>query len=57
MAKFKIKSESQEVLARMLQSEAKKLNIEFKISDNGKSFETDSDALLFLEDNLKEENK
>lgn len=49
MTKFKIKGESQEVAVRMLQSDAKKLDIPFQIAQNGKSFETDKDCLDYLQ--------
>ncbi len=48
MTTFKIENESQEIIVRMLQSDAKKLDIPFEISQDGTSFVTDRDCLNYL---------
>ncbi len=48
MTTFKIENESQEIIVRMLQSDARKLDMPFEISQDGTSFETDRDCLNYL---------
>ncbi len=52
MTKFRIENESQEVIVRLLQADAKKLDIPFEISQDRKSFQTNVECLDYLQKQL-----
>ncbi len=52
MDKFRIENESQEVVVRLLQAGAKKLDIPFEISQDRKSFQTNAECLDYLQKKL-----